>query len=1105
MATAAELARPGVEVYQKVRAKSPTFLRPTLAPVVVGPAFEVIDVLTADGTLNPKAKYGTYAQIDKVITQSAFPDPRGNIDELSIQLGSVKPYMLTGGKLNALPMNPGTGFLAASHVATKARFTVTGVSFAVQGQNLVMAVDQPINASPAKDVTVAFTGAGALTAAQVVAAINTAFGMTIAEVTVDGGGAPTGFTITSPTYGALSSLTIRDSGSANQLLTLGWGTSAEEHRIEGAGYRAYNLGNNSTTSTFVEFFRGDYLVNRVSVADGAWGAGASHIQVLTGTSRTTRATAITFGDSNTIPVLAGDIMIADGIVVGGGEISNVDSTRFRLGTINPLLSTADSSGNYLSKIYDNLSLGITTLDSTPFAPVYVWFKATGLQPNVAATAAKLTMTNTGTAAAAAQVEGTADVVFGGGLNLDGLTLDYTVTVDGVETTDTFTFAAGTLNDMAGLLAAISIPGVSATDNAGTLRLQTAKAGLAQGISILATGTANSALHFSTSTATSDLGADPYITNLANTSLSFTLDYGAHVYSVTFLSTSLVEAVAAINSMAGAAIASLDSNGTKVILTSRLSGVGSNITVTSANAILGFALNATNTGTKRPNPDVYIDQSGNLVVSANLIRDPVTGYPLDQTTSPATLYVQFKALRLDVSPAAQVSGVLRLPDIDTLTSVLDPVDVTNPGALGAYLAMLNCPTFEVKFLGVDEVSGTSPEGTELAYARAAAMLEAEEVYAIAPLTQSEVVHQLFNTHVTLMSEPEQGGERILLFNKKMPVRRTSKSAASGTGALSTGTLNQLQVDVTPQQGLIDAGVNPALPFTVAMGVYVEFSWQGSFYRYNVKSVTGGLVNLNRTFATGENDDLFYSTVAVPTGLASLSWAMKVRGASLTIPGSSPAKLDYSLVATTVAEGNAGYGNRRAFSFFPENVKTTLKGISKEIPGYYACAAVAGMIAGLPPAQGFTNYPITGLTGVAGTGPADSKFTRRQLNQMAGGGTYILQQEVENGPVFSRHQLSTDTTSIETRELSITKVVDFTAKFLRAGVRRFIGRQNINAVFLDTVGTTITGMLQFLVEHGILNGFHLNNIIQDAANPDTVMLDVTLDVPFPCNYIKLTLVL
>jgi hypothetical protein len=115
-----------------------------------------------------------------------------------------------------------------------------------------------------------------------------------------------------------------------------------------------------------------------------------------------------------------------------------------------------------------------------------------------------------------------------------------------------------------------------------------------------------------------------------------------------------------------------------------------------------------------------------------------------------------------------------------------------------------------------------------------------------------------------------------------------------------------------------------------------------------------------------------------------------------------------------------------------------------------------------------------------------------------------QEVEGAPVISRHQVSTDTTSIEKRELSITKVVDFTAKILRLGVRKYIGVNNITEVFLDTVGTTIQGILAFLIETGVLVGANLNNIIQDSTNPDVVLVDVTLDVPYPCNYIRLTLV-
>jgi hypothetical protein len=126
-------------------------------------------------------------------------------------------------------------------------------------------------------------------------------------------------------------------------------------------------------------------------------------------------------------------------------------------------------------------------------------------------------------------------------------------------------------------------------------------------------------------------------------------------------------------------------------------------------------------------------------------------------------------------------------------------------------------------------------------------------------------------------------------------------------------------------------------------------------------------------------------------------------------------------------------------------------------------------------------------------------------MAAGGVYILIQDAQNAPVICRHQLSTDTTSIETRELSITKVVDFTAKFMRAGLRNFIGRSNITQGFLDNLSTIVQGQLNFLVEGGTLIGADINNLIQDADAPDTILIDVTLDVPFPANYIRLTLVI
>ena len=52
--------------------------------------------------------------------------------------------------------------------------------------------------------------------------------------------------------------------------------------------------------------------------------------------------------------------------------------------------------------------------------------------------------------------------------------------------------------------------------------------------------------------------------------------------------------------------------------------------------------------------------------------------------------------------------------------------------------------------------------------------------------------------------------------------------------------------------------------------------------------------------------------------------------------------------------------------------------------------------------------------------------------------------------------------------------------------------------------IQGLGGFLVDTGVLIGLTLNNIVQDEDARDTVLVDMTLDPPYPCNYIRLTLV-
>ncbi len=282
-----------------------------------------------------------------------------------------------------------------------------------------------------------------------------------------------------------------------------------------------------------------------------------------------------------------------------------------------------------------------------------------------------------------------------------------------------------------------------------------------------------------------------------------------------------------------------------------------------------------------------------------------------------------------------------------------------------------------------------------------------------------------------------------------------------------------------------------------GVYLDIATDAKLY--NISNVSGSVVTIRVTFAPGENDDSYYSTTNLPSPLISESFSVKVRGLKLETSTGDP---DYQKIAETYAALGTSYGDRRITMTAPDQAGVLISGLEQLVKGYYMNCGIAGMIGQQPPQQGFTNFPMAGFSRVVGS---DDSFSNSQMNVGAAGGTYWILQEVANGPLTCRHQLTTDTSSIEKRELSITRVVDYTAKFMRAGIRNFIGKFNITQGFLDTLSTIIQGQLTYLSEAGVLIGGDLNNIVQDTTAPDVVLADCSLDVPYPCNFLRLTLVI
>jgi hypothetical protein len=1230
---AAELPRPGVEVVQEFASTSPTIVTPTLVPCNVGPFFEVIEALVSDGTLNEDAKLeDLYDQLEVTVSQSSFPSPRNNIDEVNVLEETIRCFFEFGGDL--IEVSDESAYLTRFVdpdptsrpyvVGTTAEPVGPPAGYDVDGRTLILSLDGHTSLSTSQfvagsnlptsnNVTVNFSAAvagGRLTLQEVIDQINALLpgvAMTELEATTLLGVTPAGaadqLALVSTKYGAGASVVVRPQGTAIAGTDrLGFDPTYATIAV-GSGFYAADDSDGDQVTPRLKIYKGcTQVLQNVFDPD---------------TNPQTSQTA-PFLDAN---IEAGDTLIADGVSIG--DVTQVESDQLTmeveqrimshdnkfaprrvwvqannlvypppassfqaemtgtvqcsaatpayLATQNPgvLVPIGAAESFDVNVIEDGVALATQTVSSgagwadlaacvsgingTPDIDFEAYYanefgeevSAAYYTANTGTTylGLRTKATNTGSGAGLTVVSSTVTTELGFttlplgdvGENVryrkgtpavmtstapvTGFagteTIAYEVDRGGVPLapSETFTLAvAGDLdlavaewNDKARHTEAYKSTNTGAESSTGTylsVRTRGENVGLtAAEISLTTDG--------GTIFGTGDYnGTD---TDLDSTNFQWSLDNSPKVWDVTFIAdedddgVSLQQVLDKINEMTpGIAAASPDSP-PFLVLTSGKYGEASEVETLTGTANLGLGMTDDDqeVGGGRPSPDMAIDISGNLVLQSQLLYDGLTGEPYSPGFAP--VIVAYKGLRLDLSPEADNPALLVIDDIDTLEAAADPISTDNPGALMTFLSLINAPSVSIAAIGVPEVSADAPNGTPLGYAKCAEFLESEEVYAISTASQISTVHQTFMTHVNVMSEPEQKGERIYFFNPQIPDRAVPDIVGSGTDANSTATANEVLVEVNIAPALIAAGLDPNSDLNPDTGeienhIYLDLGGDDKYYL--IQRVDAGTqLTLRTDFVAGDgNDDAFFSADDLPTGIISDDWSVFIRGEQLLIPGTT--KPDRNAIAETIQAASQAYGFRRAFYVHPDQVGINVTGLEQVVEGYYAASCVVGMCGELPPQQGFTNYPITGLTRVVG---GNDMFTNSQLNVMAAGGVYILVQDAQGAPVICRHQLSTDLTSIETRELSITKVVDYTAKFLRTGLRNFIGRSNITQPFLDNLSTVIQGQLNFLTESGVLIGADINNIIQDADQPDTVLVDVTLDVPFPCNYIRLTLVI
>lgn len=189
---------------------------------------------------------------------------------------------------------------------------------------------------------------------------------------------------------------------------------------------------------------------------------------------------------------------------------------------------------------------------------------------------------------------------------------------------------------------------------------------------------------------------------------------------------------------------------------------------------------------------------------------------------------------------------------------------------------------------------------------------------------------------------------------------------------------------------------------------------------------------------------------------------------------------------------------------EGVKNASTGIQSAQPGYYLAAALAGMSAGLPSHQGLTNVAVAGIERLYNS---NTYFSAAQIDELSSGGWYVFVQDTPSSPPYSIHQLTTDTTTLDSGEFSMVRNYHFVAKTYKDALDDFLGRYNVIPETLETLANTMRVVGNTLrrgrlprIGSPILSAQVLS-IETAEGSRDQVEIQVAIEFPAPLNRIIL----
>lgn len=168
--------------------------------------------------------------------------------------------------------------------------------------------------------------------------------------------------------------------------------------------------------------------------------------------------------------------------------------------------------------------------------------------------------------------------------------------------------------------------------------------------------------------------------------------------------------------------------------------------------------------------------------------------------------------------------------------------------------------------------------------------------------------------------------------------------------------------------------------------------------------------------------------------------------------------------------------------------------------FICAALAGKEGSMNISSSLTKTTLSGFATIKEIVPT----LRTQRNMLAQKGVILLEKGISGDSLITvRHSLTTNMSTIETRETSIVTIKDYTGKLLRNTLDQFIGKTNvITDELLTRIQASCETTLDSEISSNIITQGEVVDIHQSETDKDRVILVVTVYPPYPCNGIDIT---